>query len=52
MLIKEHFKILPMSKINASEALKEGLYPFFTSSDSKIKRINDYIYLEDTYYDM
>ena len=44
MLIKEQFKILSKSKIRAGEALKEGLYPFFTSSDSRIKRINEYIY--------
>ena len=35
---------LPKSKVKAGHGLKEGLYPFFTSSDTKVMRTNDYLY--------
>ncbi len=44
MLLKNEFTFLGKSKIKAGEGKKEGLYPFFTSSDSKILFLNNYLF--------
>ena len=44
MLLKDEFAFLPKSKIKAGEGKDEGTYPFFTSSDIKVKRIDNYLF--------
>ena len=38
------FDFLPKSKIKAGEGLREGKYPFYTSSENQSKYLNDYSY--------
>ncbi|MCR4874736.1 MAG: restriction endonuclease subunit S [Clostridia bacterium] len=47
MLLKDEFSFMPKSKIKAGEGKDEGLYPFFTSSDVKVKRIDNYLFNDE-----
>ncbi|MBE5763963.1 MAG: hypothetical protein E7338_07090, partial [Clostridiales bacterium] len=47
MLLKDEFYFMPKSKIKAGEGKDEGLYPFFTSSDIKVKRIDNYLFNDE-----
>jgi len=40
--LKDLFDYLPKSKIKAGEGLKEGKYPFYTSSENQSKFLNDF----------
>ena len=42
MKVKELIKYEEKSKIKAGEAVENGKYPFFTSSEAEDKRYNDY----------
>ena len=42
--IQDEFSFLPKSKIKAGEGSESGKYPFFTSSDIKVLRIDSAIY--------
>ena len=42
--IRNEFIILAKSKIKAGEGIEFGLYPFFTSSDTKVLSLNTYCY--------
>lgn len=42
--IRDVCTFLPKSKIKAGEGLEEGLYYFFTSSDIKVLKINEYLF--------
>ena len=44
MLLKNEFSFLKKSKIKAGEGKKDGAYPFFTSSDSKLLYLDEYIF--------
>ena len=45
--IRDEFDFLPKSKIKAGEGTEDGCYPFFTSSDVKVMRINAPLYDEE-----
>lgn len=45
--IKNEFSLLPKSKIKAGQAVDNGKYPFFTSSDIKISSLNSFEYDEE-----
>ena len=47
MLLKNEFTFQKKSKIKAGEGKKEGLYPFFTSSDTKLLFLDDYLFDEE-----
>ncbi len=42
--IKDEFLFMPKSSIKAGDGKESGLYPFFTSSDTKQLFLDDYIY--------
>ena len=42
--LKNLFDFLPKSKIKAGDGLKEGKYPFYTSSENQSKYLDDYSY--------
>lgn len=42
--LKDLFDYLPKSKIKAGAGLKEGKYPFYTSSENQSKYLNDFQY--------
>ena len=44
MLLKNEFSFQKKSKIKAGEGKKEGRYPFFTSSDTKVLYIDDFLF--------
>ena len=44
MLLKNEFIFMKKSKIKAGEGKKDGKYPFFTSSDTKILFLDDYLF--------
>ena len=46
-IIKDEFSFLPKSQIKAGEGLETGQYPFFTSSDIKILRIDTALFDDD-----
>lgn len=47
MLLKNEFSFMPKSKIKASEGKANGLYPFFTSSNLKVKRIDEFLFNDE-----
>ncbi len=42
--IRDICTFLPKSRIKAGEGLQEGIYNFFTSSDIKVLKINEYLF--------